>query len=804
MKKNGNALPIVKRHYLLIALFVCFIFSAQNAFGEESSLPAKYDPRETGQVTPVKAQTRSICWSYAATSALESYLARNGEQHDFSANYFNYLIARDATGAIGENPYSTVISNGGGLDNGYDTEPVIDAMLDWSGPVNENTFPNSITGYQPLAKWQNLNAEKHVQGIVTLPKVSLDISQEDNDKRIQTIKEYVHRYGNAIQSNLMFRGYETRYSSQYIPKERVGTVNHVTTIVGWDDTFRKDVFVYKPSQDGAFIVKNSWGPNWGDQGYFYISYDDFQLKKSDINVITSVENKDNYFKKYNGAYFTGGQLVPLFPNKERTLATSYSRKTETPEQLSAVSLKTLSNDVNYEIYVIPNGKPSKNLTGFTKVQEGIKKEIGTETIRLKKPVTLTGKDFSIAVVYRSSDKENRQNLPVSPKETLGLNSGSSYLLQDNGIWTEETFRTFFIGGFTEQTSEIAATSVTVQKGALSLLVGDQEQLTVTLAPKNATYPSIGFRSLNPEISTVDFNGTVTAVHAGKAKIEAFSTRNPSVKAVIDITVSDLPKIQKIELSQTALNIDKLQKVTLNAKTLPENAQPQNIIWTTSNPLIATVSSTGEINSRQAGEAVITATTEDGTVKAVCKVSVNSSSYSNGYSFVGWGTDLRDSRRNYLYIDDPMTNTIYFQYGAGLLKNSKDNWVEFHLTTAKGKTFKAVDYPEITWFDSSNKLTSIVDATIEYTKDGVNFTSEKPDSHELEGFRIHYASKITANLQLFVNLKLKVNDLKEEDKRKVILPIQLKKGYHLYGPTTDVIADGLAPSKINSFNVYFAK
>lgn len=802
MKKNNTISSHTLKRLLLATLFICFFFLPQKAFGEEYVLPKKYDPRETGHVTPVKTQTKDICWSYATTSAIESYLAKNGEQHDFSENYFNYLIAIDATGNEGENPYATTISNGGFLNTGFSHESAADAAQDWSGPVYENTFPDTITGFQPVSKWKDLTAEKHVQSQVTLPKVSLDISQEENDQRVKTIKEYVYRYGNAVHNNRMFTGYETRYHSQYIPKDRVGSINHVTTIVGWDDSFSKERFVHTPSQDGAFIVKNSWGPNWGDQGYYYISYDDFQLKEADINVFTSIEDKDNYYKKYNVAYFTAGSLVPVFPGKERTLATSYSRTLDTAEQLSAVSIKTLTSDMNYEIYVLPNGKPSKNLVGFTKVQAGIKHEIGTETIRLKKPVTLTGKDFSIAVVYRSADKENRQNLPVSPVEKLGLNKGSSYSLNDNGTWEEESFRSFFISGYTNQLSETKPVSITVQKDKLSLLIGAQEKLSASLTPENTTYPGIGFRSLDPHIATVDFSGTVTAVNIGETKIEAFSTRNPSIKREVSITVNPLPKIQNIQLSQTSLNLKDYEQATLSVQKFPENAQSQKIIWTSSNLFVATVDETGKITSRDLGTTVITATTEDGSAKKSCNVTVNSEDGFFNYYRISWATDSKVSTgRSYFTVDDSTKDNLYFQYSAGLQRNSTDNWIEFHLTSQQRRIFQATDYPVITWFNATTPLTEVV---IEYTKDGVNFSSKKPALHELEGFRIRYAPEVTDSLRLTVYLKLKVNDLQEEDKRKPILPIQLKKGYYWYGTSTDTVADGINPAPSNMFNLYFTK
>ena len=52
-------------------------------------------------------------------------------------------------------------------------------------------------------------------------------------------------------------------------------VNHAVTIVGWDDNYKKENFIDgpKPSRNGAWIVKNSYGTGFGDKGYFYMAYD---------------------------------------------------------------------------------------------------------------------------------------------------------------------------------------------------------------------------------------------------------------------------------------------------------------------------------------------------------------------------------------------------------------------------------------------------------------------------------------------------------------------------------------------------
>ena len=73
--------------------------------------------------------------------------------------------------------------------------------------------------------------------------------------------------------------------------------NHDSVIVGWDDDFPKENFNMDLEGDGAFICTNSWGEDFGDRGYFYVSYYDTNIGVHNI-VYTGIEPTDNYDKIY--------------------------------------------------------------------------------------------------------------------------------------------------------------------------------------------------------------------------------------------------------------------------------------------------------------------------------------------------------------------------------------------------------------------------------------------------------------------------------------------------------------------------
>ncbi|WP_169088394.1 chitobiase/beta-hexosaminidase C-terminal domain-containing protein [Paenibacillus sp. PL91] len=164
----------------------------------------------------------------------------------------------------------------------------------------------------------------------------------------------------------------------------------------------------------------------------------------------------------------------------------------------------------------------------------------------------------------------------------------------------------------------AVASVALNKPTVALSVYGTEQLISTVSPSDATNQTVTWTSSEPLIATVDETGIVTAVSPGMATITV-TAQDGGVTATSTVTVSQA--VTGVTLSETSLNLVKGEQSTLLATIAPADATNKGVEWSTSDPAIATVSSTGEVTAVALGKATITATTKDGGFKAATTVTV---------------------------------------------------------------------------------------------------------------------------------------------------------------------------------------
>lgn len=172
--------------------------------------------------------------------------------------------------------------------------------------------------------------------------------------------------------------------------------------------------------------------------------------------------------------------------------------------------------------------------------------------------------------------------------------------------------------------------VPAKKIASKVNAGNALTIVPPAPPKGYTVQSVTYSSSNPAIATVDAGGNVTFLAGGKVTIITkivsqmvdkkgkVKTKTTTVKKSITVR----QPVASISLNMTNTTIARTQKLKLGAAIAPSTASVKKLKWTSSNPKVAAVSSSGVVTGKAGGTAVITCTATDGSGKsASCTVNV---------------------------------------------------------------------------------------------------------------------------------------------------------------------------------------
>lgn len=335
--------------------------------GDEFPLPEAYDMRDYGRVTEVRDQGRyGTCWAFASLGALETTMLPL-QTKMFATDHMTIC-----------NSYNLDINKGG------EHTMSIAYLAAWQGPVYESDDPYGDGVSNP-----NLKSEVHLEEALVI-----------NGKDYEVIKSAIFRYG-AIETSLYSQMEYADSESKYYSKENSSyyyngeeAPNHDIVIVGWDDNYPREKFTHLPEGDGAFICKNSWGTEFGEDGFFYVSYYDVNICNKAV-VYTRVGEKDNYDKIYQSDLL--GWIGHLgFGKEDAYFANVYTADKD--EELAAVSFYATDKNTEFEVYVVKDFEDMDSLKNREFVVAGSMKYAGYYTVDFPEPIELEdNKKFAVVV-----------------------------------------------------------------------------------------------------------------------------------------------------------------------------------------------------------------------------------------------------------------------------------------------------------------------------------------------------------------------------------------------------------------------
>lgn len=145
---------------------------------------------------------------------------------------------------------------------------------------------------------------------------------------------------------------------------------------------------------------------------------------------------------------------------------------------------------------------------------------------------------------------------------------------------------------------------------LKLNKGQSQQTSIKIFPELSTNKNVKYVSQNEQIATISDEGVVYGVGFGTTMVTVTTVDSQKVDTMlVYITDDNVAGINIV--GEKFVNLPLRGTYNARVTITPETAINKNVVWSSSNPLVASVDRNGRITAQSAGEATITATTIDG-------------------------------------------------------------------------------------------------------------------------------------------------------------------------------------------------
>lgn len=640
---------------------------------------SRYSLKESLKDIIVKNQLQTNdCWAFSTTSMIETTIAKkyNKVSNEYSPMHLEYYVNKTFNKGIGAggNGYLALAYLASGKGPAYESD------LPFKSIYNEISNPSSnyyLSPKENISLTQPVRAQLEeatffasiykdydtsTKAPIYMDSYSNEYSETQVDILRDLVKEHIFNYGGVTavyHSPLSLKEYTSFYNEEYSAwycNNPSLEFNHQITIVGWDDHFGWDDeenepqfnLTNQPKNMGAWIVLNSWGDTFGEDGYMYISYDDCHIENMIMGINDIYEIEEEGSLEYDNLYEYDplgiSQSLKWSSYSSAYLANVFTRDNtiSKDEYLTRVGI-FLDNTEGIEVYV--NTKDD-NLKSLTKVATFTGPEAltaGYHTIDIT-PIQLTGEKFVVAVKYIHSDgvtlpfecnlKESGLVTYSNYFDTATANARESYRSWDGKSWedlhnlqvntnwvlknTNACIKAFTIE---QEAVTTPVTDIKLDKTQETLEIGETLALTATVIPDNATNKNVIWSSSDSNVATVSQSGVVTAIAEGTTTISAVSEDNGKTATCIVTVQPPVVNVTGVSLNKTSAEIEVDSTVQLIATITPSNATNRRVSWSTSDSSIATVSESGVVTGILPGTALITVTSIDGSKTATATITV---------------------------------------------------------------------------------------------------------------------------------------------------------------------------------------
>ncbi|MCD8154594.1 MAG: Ig-like domain-containing protein, partial [Clostridiales bacterium] len=525
-------------------------------YSSQTSYAETYDSRDLGLVTSVKNQgSYGICWAFSMASILEtSLLAQGMGSYDLSEEHLAYFFANRQNDPLGNTAGDVNYHDGSSYYEGGNALVGSVFLSTWSGMATESvatlgTSPDVSTAYDTTAYLKDAVFSDYTESVMKA------LLTEYYSVSIMYYADTSGTYYNADTAAYCYGG-------------STGSVNHVVTVVGWDDTYEAANFADESgvTSDGAWIVKNSWGSSWGDEGYFYLSYEDPTICSLVAGTATTdPQYENNYF--YDGS--SGTNYVNLSVGNKLAVVFEATAGSGCMETLGEVTVTTYSDSNSFSIQVYTNltdeSVPTSGTAAYSSAYTYTQSKAGVDTISIPEVTLQQGTTYSIVVTNVGSGKiafGYEATGSASWYSWVAATAENQSFIYSSGSWTDAvTWKecSFRIKAHTTTLSSAAQISLT--NSSLSLDAGTTASIGASITPSSAQSGGITYTSGDTAVATVDSSGTVTGVGPGTTTITCVATGNSGISATCQVTVTlATPTLQvssssynQVELSWTQVS-----------------------------------------------------------------------------------------------------------------------------------------------------------------------------------------------------------------------------------------------------------